>query len=698
MPSGAAARRAHFRGEAMKYLRVAQIAALRARLCHAPGSARLATGARQSASMSNLPYLPPTITPSEEQVAIQLLRTRFLLVEANAGAAKTTTLALRIAQALQRGAPVDSVLALTATKPAVVALRDQLAMVGVPKPVAQKLRVQTFEAFSLAVLAAFEGGAAPLVDSHEQVRPYVVRAVERAQSFPEERYPEELDTSASPSDLVEGLLNDFAVLKGRMVLEHLEPEQRITPGLADELGFSYLTLRTLTSYEFIRKGGNPDRPEFRFDGDGTYDLARMLGTGEISLTSDSLELGLSIVCVDEMHDMNRAAFNVLKAVLAANPRAAFVGVGDRDQVIHSHSGAEAGFMGEHFVAEVGKPEVLPLTITRRFSEQLARHVGALARKRYAADPELHTEIHMENCESARVTAKFVARQAQDHHRQNAMAGMRVLLRHAAQSVPVEHELLRLGVPYQTAGFASYLERPETLLVRGLYAHARDDFTGFDKPAQRARLLDALLLFSGAKVDSLELRHLDSTQAQRAAVTQASQDLDSTKAFIQAHVMRSALPAAWKQLEAATALLRLNDLDAFEASFIKMLDPLKLAERVLVRKEDSAQVAANVTQLCRLVVAEDTGVDAAFRLFASMDESRQFLQASDRVILSSIAAAKGLEFDHVIVPLLSSGEFGDGSTENRNLLYVAFTRARKRLTLTFDARRPSRFLKDASLFA
>jgi DNA helicase-2/ATP-dependent DNA helicase PcrA len=80
----------------------------------------------------------------------------------------------------------------------------------------------------------------------------------------------------------------------------------------------------------------------------------------------------------------------------------------------------------------------------------------------------------------------------------------------------------------------------------------------------------------------------------------------------------------------------------------------------------------------------------------MDSARRRLRASERVVLSSIEAAKGLEFDHVVLPHLSRGEFGDGSTENRNLLYVAMTRAKSRLTLTFDPGRPSRFLRDAEL--
>lgn len=641
-------------------------------------------------------FQPTHITPSAEQLAIQLRRTRLLLVEANAGAAKTTTLALRIAQALQRGALPETVLALTSTAPAVAALKERLAHVGVPKAVIQKLRIQTFEAFGLAVLAAAQGMAAPLLTSPEQVRPYVVRAAERAQSRPEERYPDELMADALPGDLVEGLLRCFDEIKGRMLVEHLDPEQRMTPALADELGFGYLTMRAWGCYEFIRQGGHPDRPEFRFDGDGSYDLARLLMSGEITADDAALQMGLTLICVDEMHDVNRAAFTVLKAVLAAHPRAAFVGVGDRDQVIHARTGADAGFMREHFQAEIGAPDVLPLTCSHRFSAQLARHVGALAGKPYAADAALHTDIHLERCESPALAAAFIARQAQAHLQQPTPANLRVLLRHAAQSVPIEHALLRLGVAYGAAGFAPYLERAETLLVRGLYAHACNDYTGFEEPAQRARLLDALLLFSGARVDSIELRHLDRAEAQCVAVAEASASLDTTHAFIASHVLRSANAQSRRQLDAAMAVLRSNDFDAFEASFLRALDPLQLAARVFVRRQDVEQVADNIGQLHRVALDEAAGVDGAFRMFSSMDRARRRLRGGERIVLSSIDAAKGLEFDHVIVPNLSRGEFGDGATENRNLLYVAMTRAKARLTLTFDPGRPSRFLRDAAL--
>jgi len=75
-----------------------------------------------------------------------------------------------------------------------------------------------------------------------------------------------------------------------------------------------------------------------------------------------------------------------------------------------------------------------------------------------------------------------------------------------------------------------------------------------------------------------------------------------------------------------------------------------------------------------------------------------MRSKDRVLLAGIEAVKGLEFEHVLIPGLSRGEFAAGgdSADNRNLLYVGITRAKHRLTLLFDAARPSRYLVDAGL--
>ncbi len=649
--------------------------------------------------MSEPLFVPTRFRPTDEQLLIQSTRARHVLIEANAGAAKTTSLALRMAQALLRGAQPSMLLALTYTEPAVQALRQQLLFVGVSSEQIQAIRIHTFESFCASMLGAIEGEGVLQLSTQEQVKPYVLRAIERAQSLPQERYPDELLSGVAPGAMVEGLLQTFAVLKGRMLMEQLPPETPISPALAEELGLDYLSLRVRSAFEFIRRGGHPDRPAFRFEGDATYDLARALSAEESEIDAACLAQGLALIVVDEMHDTNRAMFTVLKALLAQNRRAAFVGVGDRDQVIHSQAGAEAAFMHESFSQEVGQPIRLPLTASHRFGPELAQAAGALAGgKPYVAAQARATEIRRMACESHRVMARMVAEAAREHLQQKELHELRILLRHPAQSVLIESELLKLGVGYRVDGFQPFLRRRELLWVRGLYAFCRDDFSAFTSASLRAEVLAAMMQFAGALIDSTELRHLDAVSAQRRAIDEACAHPDGMRSFIEGQVLRNASSLALPRLRAAMAVLKSQDLVWFSEGFLKALDPATLAGAVLVRQIDIHQVRDNITQLVQLVAGEDEGLDGGFRLLQKLHEGQARMQANPRVTLSSIEAAKGLEFDHVLIPHLSRGEFvGEVSAaENRNLLYVAMTRARRRLSLAFDPRKPSRFLQEAGL--
>ncbi len=60
-------------------------------------------------------FTPQGLIPTPEQTAIQLAQHKVVLVDANAGAAKTTTLAIRIGEALARKLAPEQILALTFT-------------------------------------------------------------------------------------------------------------------------------------------------------------------------------------------------------------------------------------------------------------------------------------------------------------------------------------------------------------------------------------------------------------------------------------------------------------------------------------------------------------------------------------------------------------------------------------------------------
>ncbi|MCW7538252.1 ATP-binding domain-containing protein [Aquabacterium sp. A7-Y] len=65
-----------------------------------------------------------------------------------------------------------------------------------------------------------------------------------------------------------------------------------------------------------------------------------------------------------------------------------------------------------------------------------------------------------------------------------------------------------------------------------------------------------------------------------------------------------------------------------------------------------------------------------------------------MVLGSIEAAKGLEFDHVLLPWLERHRFPDPhepAGDEANLFYVAITRARERLTLLAREDAPSALL-------
>lgn len=649
-------------------------------------------------------FVPAGLRPSAEQLAVQLARVPYGLVEANAGAAKTTTLALRVAQALQRGAAPERILALTYTDTAVQALREALLRIGLAPATVVRLQIHSFDAFSARRLAEIEGGGVTQCRTPEQIKPHVLRAIERAQTLPEERYPDELVIPGGGEGMVEGLLSQFALLKGTLRLVLDAPEQRMTPALAEELGHDYACLRVYSAFELIRRGGHPDHPAFRAAGDATYDLARLIIDDELAGgDTHPLDLGLNLVVLDEMHDTNRAMFTVLACLLASNRRVAFLGVGDRDQVIHSAAGADADFMGAAFERGIGPARRYPLTASFRFGGALAEAAGRLAAKPYRSGAAWPTGIEVLPLADTAAISRHVARSLQalrDAERgagKAAGASVAVLIRQAHQSIPLEDQLLRAGLLYRTAGFTPYLQRREVLLVRGLQAYAQGDFSGFDAAPDRLAVLQALMLFAGSYIDSQELRLADRVEEQERAMREVAADAAAMPLFIQNQILRNADAEVRRRLLDAIELLRGDEAGAFARHFVAALQPHALAARVLVCRDDIEQLEHNIAQLVGLVEGEGSP-GALFRVMHEQAARQRRMEGRNPIVLASIEAAKGLEFDQVILPGLNQGDFAVGghSTENRNLLYVGMTRARHQLTLLFEARRPSRYLHEAGL--
>jgi DNA helicase II / ATP-dependent DNA helicase PcrA len=129
-----------------------------------------------------------------------------------------------------------------------------------------------------------------------------------------------------------------------------------------------------------------------------------------------------------------------------------------------------------------------------------------------------------------------------------------------------------------------------------------------------------------------------------------------------------------------------------------------------RQEDIEQLASFALQFASV---EEFLTQLALQTTVEAEASDPGRRDDEEVRLSTIHQAKGLEFDVVFIIMLCDGSFPaaramespDGEEEERRLFYVAITRARDELYLTYpmirvtrgtwaeQAQQPSRFLQE-----
>ena len=642
-------------------------------------------------------FAPRNIKPTEEQLAIQIATEDTILIEANAGAAKTTTLALRMAESWARGVRPAQCLALTYTDEARDALRSALGKIGVPAAVVRQFGIETFESFARSVMRELDGAPVPLRPDAEALKPAVWEAIQAVADNEEERWRDDLVIpSTGDSGTIEAFLRVDRNLKGRMLIDLDENAGPTTPERASSLGCDYTLLRVFNAYERIRRGGHADRPVFRGPFDATYDLARLILAQELPARLDAWPAGVKMLMVDEMHDMNQAMHLILWKLLDA--KRFFCGVGDVDQVIYSAAGADARFLTDE-LERTGTRHVKRhlLSASFRYDASLARAVSRFKRKR---------------CTSASLHATAIATQAYDDQGETScesllvdeirkwktarrkLTGFAVLLRHPHQSVALENALLAADIAYTTHGFDSYLMRPEILLIRALLAVAADRFTSIDDDRTRRRVVEAFAFFCNVRIAAAGQEHLTQHQLLELAVAAVADNPVILADFFRNQVLPGVDPAVARRLSAAVHLAR---TEAGPNLLEKVVDVLRmdlLAASVFVEEARREEVAGNLRGLAQSASRFATPSDFFQSLNDAETKQRNLRASSGGVVLADVASVKGLEFDHVAMPYLRHGEFPGArgtSLEEENLFYVGITRARERLTLYAHRTHPSVFV-------
>ena len=421
------------------------------------------------------------------------------------------------------------------------------------------------------------------------------------------------------------------------------------------------------------------------------------------------------ILIDEFQDTNRLQYQWLK--LLAGPDepqpSAVVAVGDDDQSIYAFRGANVGNMDDYqrefHVHHLIKLEHnyrshanildtanhLIAHNNRRLGKNLRTEAGAGEPVRIIEQPSDHQEAAWV-VEEIRLLLRGGCRRDQ----------IALLYRSNAQSRVIEGALFNAAIPYKVYGGLRFFERAEikhALAYLRLLDNPLDD-TAFLRVANfpprgiGARTLEQLQ--DAARLRQVPLAEAISALGGRGAASQQAfidllaQAKHACTAMSLPDLVRHLLDVSGllehyrHEREGQDRVENLEELVNAATAFVTQegfgLDAEALRERPL-----SDQALQNL-QAIDPATGETLSPLTAFLTHAALEAGDNQAQAGqDAVQMMTVHAAKGLEFDAVFITGLEEGLFphenamneADGVEEERRLMYVAITRARKRLYLS-----------------
>ncbi|MDI6748933.1 MAG: 3'-5' exonuclease [Rhodocyclaceae bacterium] len=415
------------------------------------------------------------------------------------------------------------------------------------------------------------------------------------------------------------------------------------------------------------------------------------------------------ILVDEFQDTNRLQYRWLK-LLAGGGGALFC-VGDDDQSIYAFRGAEVGNMRD-FEREFQVKNLIRLEQNYRSHGNILDAANAIIKNNPtrlgknlwteagAGEPIRVFEAYSDN-EEARFIVEEVKALTNEGHARREIA---LLYRSNAQSRALEHALFNAGIPYRVYGGLRFFERAEikhALAYLRLIANADDD-TAFSRVVNfptrgiGARTLEQLADAAKARGTSLHaaIPHVAGAGgAKLAAFAELIRKLREAAALPLPELVEHVL-----DLSGLREHYR-NEKEGQER--LANLDELVNAAAAFIAEEGTAGAEGELSADL-----------AAFLAHAALEAGEhQAGEGEDALQLMTVHSAKGLEFDVVFICGLEEGLFPHenslveekGLEEERRLMYVAVTRARRRLYLTHAQMRllhgktrynlPSRFIDE-----
>jgi DNA helicase II / ATP-dependent DNA helicase PcrA len=587
-----------------------------------------------------------------------------LLIVAGAGAGKTKAITHRIAHLIESGVPARTILAVTFTNKAAGEMRERISSLLREKSGATPL-VATFHSLGVRILREFHEAARiprgfSIWDQDDSTR--AVKNILK-QLDTEEWTPRQILSAISREKGGGRLMQEYRERAGNRREQTVALVwERYEHALAEEnsLDFDDLLVRTL---KLLR---------------------------DSSETLSLLQNRWQYLTVDEYQDTSTVQYEIMR--LLGGERNNICVVGDLDQCIYTWRQAEIKNLLS-FERVFPSVKVVRLEQNYRSTRTILAAANSIIEKNTNRIPKnLFSEndtggpITLYGAMNERDEAWFVVEQsALLMDRKVPAQEIAVLYRENAQSRVLEEAMLHAGLPYRVLG-TRFFERKE---VKDVLSYLRAALNPKSK-SDFARIVGVPPRGIG-KVTLEKMLSGDHLGAAGAKVAQFQNSLAKIR-----HAVNT-LPAS----EAVRFCIEESGIQKMYAD----------------KTEEARERLGNVRELVNLAAKYENetpplGIEKILEEAALQSEQDQLDMEKERngISLMTVHSAKGLEFDAVFIVGLEQGLFPSlrndadrDPEEERRLFYVALTRARKHLFLSYAAERskygtrenamPSEFLSD-----
>ena len=435
------------------------------------------------------------------------------------------------------------------------------------------------------------------------------------------------------------------------------------------------------------------------------------------------------ILIDEYQDTNYAQYLIIKRLAALNQNICVVG--DDAQSIYGFRGADIQNI-LNFKRDYPATRIFKLEQNYRSTQNIVNAANAVIAHNKDRMPK---DVWTENAEGPKIEViraasdleeaneianKIFETQMRDHVENRQFA---ILYRTNTQSRALEEAMVKRHIPYKIFGSISFYNRKE---IKTLLAYFRLVINHYDEESLR-------------RVINFPMRGIGDTSVARIAAAAQEAHIQMWDVLERPENYNTGLngPTMAKMRDFAALIsgfsAQLTTKNAYELG-MQIFSKTGFAQALNENVEEKERVD-HVTELFNAIQSfidrepenilnEETG-EMLETYFPSLDQYMQSVSLLDErdlnkgedaeeqnvVKLMTIHSAKGLEFDYVFVSGMEENLFPSGGwmltegdlEEERRLFYVALTRAKKAVTLSYaetrmrngkhESNAPSRFLRE-----